>query len=121
MEFNLPPEIKNRWDSDQYPILTTYHCGYVSTFHHNCGYDRFWDAETEITEEPTFAGDLEERGGENGRWYIGFDTHHYNDTPLTASYEAVFKRTKAFADSIIAIEYEWECEKNGVKNNEKTN
>ena len=109
ISFDLPRSTQQRFHNiyDGNPILTTFHCGYVSTFHHGKHYDRYMDdTYIGVSEEPTYSGDLA-NDGENGLWYIGFDSSHASDTVATASYEAVLARTKEFADSVIAIEEEW--------------
>lgn len=82
------------WDKD-----TIYHNGYVSVTPKNThkNYNDFYSKN--IPEEPTFMDKLDELFGDVV--FIGFDTLHAQDTPATQNFEAVLKRTKAFADAVV--------------------
>lgn len=79
------------------PFSSPFHCGYVEATH-DVGYDAYMGIECE---EPTFSGEFDSI---KGKFFIGFDSGHCDDTPKTQSLEAVTKRTKKFAKELISLE-----------------
>lgn len=85
-----------------FPASANFHCGYVSTKHYGKHYDEYMGINCE---EPTYGDQLTKP---EKVWYIGFDSGHSHDTPLTQSIQAVYDRTLIFADQLIELEKCWE-------------
>jgi len=80
----------------------SWRCGYVMSKFNKVYSDYMY---RKLSEEATYSGDLQEVYPEVpcGQ-YIGFDTNHSHDTPMSSSKGVVAKRLMEFADSLIKAE-----------------